>query len=128
MSLANHRVGAVIAVSDLDRAKDFYEGKLGLSPTGDDPSEMVTYECGGGTGISVYASSEHAGKVTATMAAWVVDDLEKEVAELASKGVTPEQYDQPEIKTDERGISEAGGGKVAWIRDADGNTFAITEG
>jgi catechol 2,3-dioxygenase-like lactoylglutathione lyase family enzyme len=127
MSLSDFPVGAVMAVSDLQRARDFYEGKLGLTPQGDDSEEIVSYECGDGTGFSIYLSPDHAGKSTATMAAWVVADVEKEVDDLASKGVTPEQYDQPEIATNEKGIAEDGDNKVAWVRDPDGNTFAINQ-
>jgi catechol 2,3-dioxygenase-like lactoylglutathione lyase family enzyme len=128
MSLSDSKVSPVMAVSDLQRAKDFYEGKLGLSPSGDGPDEVVHFECGSGTGISIYLSPEHAGKSTATMADWQVDDLEAEIDDLIAKGITPEQYDQPGIETNEKGIAEGGGGKVAWIRDPDGNTFAILQG
>jgi hypothetical protein len=47
--------------------------------------------------------------------------------ELASRGVVFEQYDQPGIKTDERGIFDAGAFRAAWVKDPDGNTMAITE-
>ena len=36
MGLSDARVGPAIAVSDMKRAKDFYEGKLGLSGRGDE--------------------------------------------------------------------------------------------
>ena len=55
--------------------------------------------------VHVYLSPEHAGKLTATLAGWGVDDTEEVVDELASKGVVFEQYDQPPIKTDEKGIA-----------------------
>ena len=38
-----------------------------------------------------------------------------------------EQYDQPGIKTDERGVFDAGRFRAAWVTDPDGNTLAITE-
>jgi hypothetical protein len=50
------------------------------------------------------------------------------VDELSSKGVTFERYDDPVLKTDERGIHELGDGRVAWFKDPDGNTFAIEDG
>ena len=37
MSMSSYEVGPVMAVSDLGRAREFYEQKLGLSPGGDDP-------------------------------------------------------------------------------------------
>ena len=45
MSLNNYRVGAAVAVSDMDRAKEFYEGRLGLTAAGGDaPDGGRTYE------------------------------------------------------------------------------------
>lgn len=125
MSMSSYEVGPVVAVSDLDRARDFYEQKLGLSPGGDDP-EGVRYEAGDGTGLFVYPSPEHAGKSTATLVGWVVDDIEKVVDELTSRGVTIEQY-EGELQTNEKGIFEADGFKVAWFRDPDGNTHALNQ-
>jgi hypothetical protein len=47
--------------------------------------------------------------------------------ELASRGVVFEQYAQPGITTDERGVFDAGRFRAAWIKDPDGNTIALTE-
>ncbi len=129
MSLSNYEVGAVMATADLTKARDFYEKKLGLKVRNEVPDDgFVSYECGGGTGINVYLSPEHAGKATATMAGWNVDDLEKVVEELNSNGVTFEQYDDPPLVTDEQGIIDFGENKVAFFRDPDGNTHALNEG
>jgi catechol 2,3-dioxygenase-like lactoylglutathione lyase family enzyme len=56
-----------------------------------------------------------------------VTDLVTTVQELGGKGVPFERYDDPLLRTDERGIHELGAGRVAWFRDPDGNTFAIEE-
>ena len=127
MSLSSYRVRTSIAVSDLARAADFYEGKLGLSPRQDQGGESRIYACGGGTSLHVYASPAHAGKATATLATWYVPDLEQVVDELASNGVTFERYSEPSLKSDEKGIHELGDGRVAWFKDPDGNTFAIEQ-
>ncbi len=47
--------------------------------------------------------------------------------ELASRDVVFEQYDQPGIKTDERGVFDSGRFRAAWVKDPDGNTLALTE-
>jgi catechol 2,3-dioxygenase-like lactoylglutathione lyase family enzyme len=124
MGLESCKVEAIIAVSDMDRARDFYQGKLGLpgGPAGDDGG--VTYRSGGGTTIHVYPSV-HAGETAATLAAWSTDDVEGLVDELSSKGVQFERYDTDEIKTDERGIAQFGDDRVAWFKDPDGNTLAV---
>jgi catechol 2,3-dioxygenase-like lactoylglutathione lyase family enzyme len=123
MSLSDSRVSATIAVGDLERAKEFYEGKLGLTASGgNEAAQVATYRCGDGSELIVYVS-EHAGKATATVATWEVSDLERLVDELSSKGVRFEQYDEP-LKTDERGILRSEEGIVAWFKDPDGNTIA----
>jgi catechol 2,3-dioxygenase-like lactoylglutathione lyase family enzyme len=127
MSLSSYKVRTSIAVSDMARARDFYERKLGLSASEEDGDDSRIYACGGDTSLHVYASPAHAGKATATLATWYVPDLEQVVDELTSNGVTFERYDDPSLKTDEKGIHELGDGRVAWFKDPDGNTFAIEQ-
>ncbi|MGH2956082.1 MAG: VOC family protein [Solirubrobacterales bacterium] len=127
MSMSNYQVGLVLAVSDMDTAKDFYEGKLGLSPENIQDDVLREYRCGGGTGLTIYVSAEHAGKSTATLGGWVVDDLEKLMEELGAKGVKFERYDQEDVKTNEKGVFEGPGFKAAWFKDPDGNTHALSQ-
>jgi catechol 2,3-dioxygenase-like lactoylglutathione lyase family enzyme len=126
MGLNDYRVQALLAVSDLDRAKGFYEDQLGLVP-GEEEEEAIRYPCADGSEIGIYLSRENAGKSPATLAGWFVDDLDEVMAELASRNVVFEQYDQPGLSTDERGVFDAGRFRAAWIRDPDGNTLALTE-
>jgi predicted enzyme related to lactoylglutathione lyase len=126
VGLSDCRVQALLAVSDLDRAKRFYEQQLGLV-SGEEEEEAVRYPCADGTAIGVYLSPANAGKSPATLAGWFVDDLDQTMAELASRGVVFEQYDQPGLKTDEQGVFDAGRFRAAWIKDPEGNTIALTE-
>jgi catechol 2,3-dioxygenase-like lactoylglutathione lyase family enzyme len=126
MGLSECRVEALLAVSNLDRAKRFYEGQLGLVP-GEEDEQGVHYPCGQGTGINVYLSEENAGKSPATLAGWFVDDLDRTMEALASRGVVFEQYDQPALRTNERRVFDAGRFRAAWTKDPDGNTIAFTE-
>ena len=127
MGLSRYKVAAGLAVSDMDKAREFYEGKLGLS-VGIDSGDNVQYQCGEGSVMHIYLSPEHAGKSTATLAGWGVDDVEEVVEELTSKGVTFEHYDEGPIVTDERGIATfEGDAKVAYFRDPDGNTLSIAQ-
>jgi catechol 2,3-dioxygenase-like lactoylglutathione lyase family enzyme len=126
MGLSDSRVGAVVAVADLEAARRFYEDKLGLKPEG--PEEQgVRYPCADGTALFVYPSPENAGQSPATVAGWAVDDFEATLDELEGRGVVFEQYDQPGIKTDERGVFDTGGFRVVWVKDPSGNTLAINE-
>ena len=130
MSMSQFEVGAVMATADIEKAKDFYGNKLELEVESDNtPEGPISYKGGGGTGISVYESPEHAGKSTATMAGWAVDDLEQVVDKLAANGVTFEQYTDADGpgSTDDRGIISFDGGMVAFFRDPDGNTHALNQ-
>jgi catechol 2,3-dioxygenase-like lactoylglutathione lyase family enzyme len=125
MGLSRYKVVAGLAASDLDRARAFYEGKLGLT-AGIDSADNVAYRCGEGSTLHVYLSPEHAGGSTATLASWYVDDVARVVDELTERGVVFERYDEGLIVTDEKGIATfEGGAKVAYFRDPDGNTLSI---
>ncbi len=131
MGLSSYRMVAMIAVTDMTRATEFYEGKLGLSAVRTDADGSKVYTSDGHESLVVYPSPDHAGSSTATLVAWHVDDVEQTVDELTSNGVTFEQYEGElesgfDYGTDEKGISaRAGGGKVAWFKDPDGNLFSI---
>lgn len=125
MGLESCRVEAIVAVSDMSRAKDFYEGRLGLPGGSEEGDGGITYRCADGTALHVYPSPENAGKSGATLAAWATNDVEGVVDELSSKGVQFEQYDMDPIKTNEKGIAEFEGEQIAWFKDPDGNTLAV---
>jgi catechol 2,3-dioxygenase-like lactoylglutathione lyase family enzyme len=126
MGLSGRKVEPTIAVSDLAKAREFYEGKLGLSGAKSLPDGGVRYESGEGTQVHIYPSPQNAGKTGATIAHWDVADTEATVKELTEKGVTFERYDLPGLKTDERGIAALGSVKVAWFKDPDGNTLSVS--
>ena len=127
MGLGRYKVAAGLAVSDMGRAREFYEGKLGLSVS-IDSGDNVQYRCAEGSVMHVYLSPEHAGNSTATLASWGVDDVESVVDELTEKGVVFERYEEGPIVTDEKGIATfEGGAKVAYFRDPDGNTLSIAQ-
>jgi catechol 2,3-dioxygenase-like lactoylglutathione lyase family enzyme len=126
MSLSEYKVGAAVPVSDVGKAREFYEGVLGLSGGREIGDGGITYPCGDGTEIHPYPSPDNAGKSGATLCFWSVGDFDKVVDELASNGVTFEQYDTDPIKTNEKGVAELPNGeKVAWFKDPDGNILAV---
>jgi catechol 2,3-dioxygenase-like lactoylglutathione lyase family enzyme len=124
MGLQDGRVEASIAVSDMAKAKEFYEGKVGLSDGSEEGDGGITYSCSDGSRIHVYPSPGNAGKSEATVAAWVVPDVEEAVDELAGNGVTFEQYGEP-LNTNEKGIAKLGDIGTAWFKDPDGNIMAV---
>jgi catechol 2,3-dioxygenase-like lactoylglutathione lyase family enzyme len=123
MGLSDRPVSASIAISDVDRAREFYEGKLGLTGS-EDVDGGYTYPCAGSSELHIYPSPENAGKSGATQAFWSVDDVEATVDELAAKGVSFEQYGEP-FTTDAKGIARLGNEAVAWFKDPDGNILAL---
>jgi catechol 2,3-dioxygenase-like lactoylglutathione lyase family enzyme len=131
MPLRDCVMNASVAVSDMGAATEFYEGRLGLVPERSGADGSKVYPSGGAVALHVYPSPEHAGKATATLVTWYVSDVGKMVDELVANGVTFQHYDGVlengfDYSTDDRGISpRAGGGRIAWFQDPDGNTFAI---
>ncbi|HET6837612.1 MAG TPA: VOC family protein [Gemmatimonadales bacterium] len=117
---------ATVAVRDLDKAKKFYEGTLGLKRTDQQEEEALTYQAGGAK-LLVYRS-QYAGSNQATATTWVLgNDMEKVVQSLKGKGVKFEHYDMPgmALKGD---IHVADGMKAAWFKDPDGNIHALVSG
>ena len=121
--LANSRVMAVLPVVDLERARKFYEEKLGLQAV--ETADGVLFECGQGSRLALYRR-DTSTKANHTVAGWEVDNVKEMVQTLGEKGVVFEQYDMPGLKTDEQGIATITGVKGAWFKDTEGNTLAVT--
>ena len=114
----------MIAVKDIDRAKQFYKEKLGLKPfeeMGDDFFMLKS----GDTTLNVY-KSEFAGTNKATLLTFDVDDIDTEVRELKQKGVSFERYDVEGL-TPEGDIYRGQNMKTAWFMDPDGNILSLIE-
>ena len=114
---------AYIPATDVARARRFYEQTLGLVPTRE-VNGGVLYSCGGQTAAFLYPTP-NAGTSTASQAFWQVDDIEREVAELAARGVTFEQYGFPGQTAS--GIVATGDAKAAWFKDSEGNIMALVQ-
>ena len=122
--LGTRNAVANLAVSDVDRARDFYTRTLGLEEVDREGDDYFTLRSGDST-LSVYRS-DHAGTNKATAVSWEVDDIEREVDELKAKGIMFEHYDMDGLT--ERGdlyVDEGAGYKVAWFKDPDGNILNL---
>jgi predicted enzyme related to lactoylglutathione lyase len=122
--LGDSAIMPTIPVSDMKRAKDFYEQKLGLEPS-DKDGDGTTYQCGDGTALMIYESAG-AGTSQATYASWEVDDLEAEMTALQANGVVFEDYDMPGLKTED-GVAAMGDYRAAWFKDSEGNILALSQ-
>jgi catechol 2,3-dioxygenase-like lactoylglutathione lyase family enzyme len=116
---------ATIAVRDLKRAKEFYEGKLGFTPVPSGEKSVLNYKSGEST-FMVYVS-EFAGTNQATAVTWIVDDAEDIARALKAKGVMFEHYDLPGV-TRKGDVHFAGKLKNVWFKDPDGNILAVVSG
>ncbi len=126
MSLGDQDAIVTLAVRDIDAAKKFYEGTLGLRPTPHQEEGTLSYQAAKAT-IFVYPS-QYAGTNQATAVTWIVDDIDGLVDELRSKGVRFEHYDNlPNTKV-VGDLHVAGDRKLAWFKDPDGNIHGITNG
>lgn len=124
--LKAHNSSAIVAVSDIDRARDFYGQTLGLQPTGGGEGGPLTFSTGDTT-LVVYPS-EFAGTNRANAVVWGVGaELESIVADLSRKGVTFERYDM-EGAAFADGIHWFGDFGAAWFKDPDGNILHLNSG
>ena len=125
--LGNATVAAVVATTDLERARAFYGGMLGLSASAaavPDGAGEVVYACGGGTTLVVYQRAT-AGDSEATCANFRVEDVPDTVQRLRGKGVVFEEFDM-EGAENENGVLTMDGFQAAWFKDPDGNMLAVT--
>ena len=122
--LQNFPMYAYIPAKDVDRARQFYERKLGFRPT-QEIAGGVVYESRDKTACFLYPTP-NAGTSQASQAFWEVDDVEREVAELKARGVKFEDYDLPSDKSPS-GVLTGGGAKAAWFKDSEGNILAIIQ-
>ena len=114
----------MIAVKDIDRAKQFYRDKLGLKPVQEMGNEFFMLRSGDTT-LNVYRS-EFAGTNKATALTFEVDDIDAEVRELKDNGIKFEHYDVEGLKAD-GDIYSGEGMKTAWFKDPDGNILSLVE-
>jgi catechol 2,3-dioxygenase-like lactoylglutathione lyase family enzyme len=121
--LGSKDAAATLAVSDLQRARDFYENTLGLTPV-QEPPGAILYKSGNSV-VLVYPS-EYAGTNRATAASWAVgDDFDAIVEDLRAKGVTFQRYDDlPDTKR-EGDVHIAGEFRAVWFKDPDGNILNL---
>jgi catechol 2,3-dioxygenase-like lactoylglutathione lyase family enzyme len=122
--LGTRNAVANLAVSDLERARDFYTGTLGLEEVDREGDELIVLKSGDSQ-VSVYRS-QFAGTNKATAVTWAVDDIDAEVAALRRKGVSFEHYDMPGLAL-EGDVHVGDHMKIAWFKDPDGNILNIVE-
>ena len=110
--LGDRDAAATLAVSDLQRARDFYENTLGLETLREIPGAIL-YKSGSSV-VLVYPSE------------WAVgDEFDAIVQELQAKGVAFEHYDDLPETTREGDVHVMGDFKAVWFKDPDGNILSL---
>src|SRR5438093_4030756 len=122
--LGNNPIHPVLLAEDLDAARRFYHEQLGLEIILERDG-AIEFRCGAGTKLVVSRSTTGTAD-TQTQVGWEVDDLPAEIAELRSRGVTIEEYDDPGLKTED-GVADIGFAWMAWIIDPGRNALAIMQ-
>jgi catechol 2,3-dioxygenase-like lactoylglutathione lyase family enzyme len=122
--LASSKMVGFVPTRDSQRAREFYEGKLGFEFISDDPFALVVRA--GNNKVRVAKVPQDFKPVAFTILGWEVQDIEAVVAWLKGRGVTFEKY--PFIQDPELGVWTApGGDKVAWFKDPDGNVLSVAQ-
>ena len=126
--LNNGSITANLPAADLSRARAFYADKLGLTPSQEFEGVMLVYHTVGGSTFSIY-QTDYAGQAGHTLAQWHVEDVDAEVANLKSKGVAFEHYDDmPGVEWNNDVASLGDMGKAAWFKDSEKNILCVDDG
>jgi predicted enzyme related to lactoylglutathione lyase len=122
--LSSARCQTALPAADLDRARRFYEGTLGLVAVEVAPGGVL-YEAAEGTRFLVFPSSGRASG-THTQMGFIVSDIEAEVADLKRRGVAFESYEMPQFDV-ATSIATFPGSRSAWFRDTEGNLLGVVQ-
>lgn len=112
------------SVNDIQKAKDFYGKTLGIE-VNSGPEGTLVLNLAGNKAL-MYPKQNHK-PATFTVLNFPVDSVEKTVDELGGRGVKFEIYNEPNLKTDSRGISRGNGPTIAWFKDPAGNILSVLE-
>ena len=126
MMLKANKAFSSFSVNDIQKAKDFYSQTLGVKVSHEDEHDLLRLHVGNDAPVMVYPKPNHSA-ASFTVLNFQVDNVDKAVDELTQRGVRFEKYNQPNLKTDERGIMRGEGPVIAWFKDPAGNILSVVE-
>jgi catechol 2,3-dioxygenase-like lactoylglutathione lyase family enzyme len=119
--LASGKMVGFLATTDYEKARAFYEGKLGFEFVSQDAFALVMRT--GGHNIRI-AKVPAFAPFPGTVLGWEVPDVKSVVLWLKDRGVVTEKY--PFVADQELGIwATPAGNHVAWFKDPDGNVLSV---
>jgi catechol 2,3-dioxygenase-like lactoylglutathione lyase family enzyme len=121
--LTSGKMVGFLLTTDYEKARTFYEGKLGFTFVALNQFALVMRA---GVNLVRIVKSASFSPLQSTVLGWEVDDVGALVGWLAGRGVETEKY--PWVADKERGIwVTPGGDKVAWFKDPDGNVLSVSQ-
>jgi hypothetical protein len=122
--LKNSKAFSGFSANDIAKEKGFYAGTLGIAVS--EVHGLLTLRLAGGHNVIIYPKPNHV-PATFTVLNFPVDDVDLAVDELKKRGVRFEQYNLPDLKTDEKGIMRGNGPTIAWFKGPAGNILSVIE-
>jgi catechol 2,3-dioxygenase-like lactoylglutathione lyase family enzyme len=121
--LTTGKMVGFLLTTDYEKARAFYEGKLGFTFVVLNQFALVMRA---GENLVRIVKPAAFTPLPSTVLGWEVADVEAVVVWLAGRGVETEKY--PWVADKERGIwVTPGGDKVAWFKDPDGNVLSVSQ-
>jgi catechol 2,3-dioxygenase-like lactoylglutathione lyase family enzyme len=124
MKLNESKAFSGFSANDIPKAKEFYGRTLGVDVS--ESNGILTLNLAGGHKVLIYPKPNHV-PATFTVLNFPVPSVDRAVDELSKRGVRFETYNEPQLKTDERGIWRGGGPVIAWFKDPAGNILSVLE-
>ena len=123
--LKNSPAFSGFSVTDLPQTKHFYGEILELQVSENEMGHLELH-LANGSKVLIYPKPNHT-PATFTVLNFPVDNIEAAMDYLGNRGVRFEIYQQPNFRTDEKGVFRGGGPLIAWFKDPSGNILSVLE-
>jgi len=123
--LGTSKLMAFAAVTDMVRARAFYEGVLGLTLVEDEKPFALVFDANG-TMLRVTPVGEHHA-LPHTVLGWAVESIEDTVQRLVATGVVFQRYAGMNDGNALGIWTSPSGAQVAWFKDPDENLLSLTQ-
>ena len=123
--LGESKANSGFAVKDIGRAREFYEGTLGLRvEVLDEEPGLTMLHLAGGCDVLMYLSADMTPP-SYTILNFEVDDIDAAVDQLGERGIQLQRYEG--FEHDEKGIVRGPGPRIAWFEDPSGNVLSVLQ-